>query len=191
MPEDTSTFTTKKHGLASGDEFKWGEDGASWEDEVTETNGFGTKENGNITIARPPEAAVGVDVQIGDLETTFSLDASGTTDPTDTSLSFEWDLGNGETISGSGATVAYSYNSIGSFTVTVTATNGYENIDTASITLTVESRAPTASFSADQTTGDADTTFSFDASESSDPDGTTLTYEWAFGDGTTATGATT
>jgi len=81
--------------MASSDEFKW-EGGSSWEEEINESNGFGMK-NGNVTIARPPEAAVSVDVSTGDLDTTFSFDATGTTDPTDTSISYEWAFGDGTT----------------------------------------------------------------------------------------------
>jgi len=65
MPEETSTFTTKKHGLASIDSFKWGDGGSPWEDEVNETNGAGMKD-GSVTIARPPEAAVTVDATTGE-----------------------------------------------------------------------------------------------------------------------------
>jgi len=52
-------------------------------------------------------------------------------------------------------------------------------------------RAPSASVSADRTAGDLPLTVNFDAGESSDPDGDTLSYEWDFGDGSPhATGVT-
>ena len=188
MAEDTSKFTTRKQGLETGSAFKWGGDRASWDDEVIESSGFG-KKNGNLTIARPPETSVTVDTSTGDLETAFSFDATETIDPTNTSLSYEWDLGSRETRSGS-TVDSYSYSSTGEFTVTVTATNEYGNSDTASVTVTVQSRSPTASFTVNRETGSTDTTFSFDGTESSDPDGTTLSYEWDFGDGVTATGST-
>ncbi|NLV11241.1 PKD domain-containing protein [Halomicrobium mukohataei] len=53
-----------------------------------------------------------------------------------------------------------------------------------------ENTAPTASFSADVSTPEPGDSISFDASESSDPDGSIDSYEWEFGDGTTATGET-
>jgi PKD repeat protein len=49
---------------------------------------------------------------------------------------------------------------------------------------------PIASFLADPTAGDAPLTVSFDASSSSDADGTIVSYDWSFGDGSTGAGAT-
>ncbi|HEY7561143.1 MAG TPA: tandem-95 repeat protein, partial [Gaiellaceae bacterium] len=49
--------------------------------------------------------------------------------------------------------------------------------------------APTASFSATPVRGAAPLTVSFDAGGSSDPEGASLEYAWAFGDGATGAGA--
>ena len=51
--------------------------------------------------------------------------------------------------------------------------------------------APDASFTATPTSGDEPLNVSFDASASSDEDGTIASYDWDFGDGTTGTGVTT
>lgn len=49
---------------------------------------------------------------------------------------------------------------------------------------------PTAEMSVSSTTGDAPLAVDFDGSASSDLDGTIVSYDWDFGDGGTATGAT-
>ncbi|NJM42194.1 MAG: PKD domain-containing protein, partial [Anaerolineae bacterium] len=58
--------------------------------------------------------------------------------------------------------------------------------DVRRITYSVGNRAPTASATANPTSGSAPLAVSFDGSASSDPDGNTITGRWDFGDGASA-----
>ena len=55
---------------------------------------------------------------------------------------------------------------------------------------TPQNQAPIAVISANPSSGTAPLNVSFDASGSTDPDGTIISYSWNFGDGTTGSGAT-
>ena len=103
-------------------------------------------------------------------------------DPDGTIVSHVWVFGDGSSAAGATVSHTYSLPGIHGATVTVTDNEGA----TASNTVTVVATAyPTASF-----TFTCDRlTCAFDASASIDPDGTIGSYEWYFGDGTTASGA--
>jgi PKD repeat protein len=117
---------------------------------------------------------------------TCSFNASGSSDPDGTIASYAWSFGDGT--SGSGATVSRTYAAGGSYTVTLTVTdNGNAASQTAHVvTVTAPNAPPVASF----TSACGGLTCTFNASGSSDPDGTIASYAWAFGDATTGTGAT-
>ncbi|WNV76401.1 PKD domain-containing protein [Geodermatophilus sp. DSM 44513] len=116
-----------------------------------------------------------------------SFDASGSADSDGTVAGYAWDFGDGTT--GTGATAQHTYAAAGTYTVTLTVTDdaGATAQQTGTVTVTDPPNAvPTASFTASV----ADLEASFDASGSTDPDGTVAGYAWDFGDGATGTGAT-
>jgi PKD repeat protein len=119
---------------------------------------------------------------------TASFDASASDDDDGNVVSYAWSFGDGD--SGSGVSPNHSYDSPGSYLVTLTVTDDDGATDQTSRTVDVEAPpggnlAPTASFTVSQD----DLDIGVDASGSDDPDGTIVSYEWDFGDGGTDTGA--
>jgi endoglucanase len=123
------------------------------------------------------------------LEVTFS--ASGSTG--EGILSYDWDLGDGTTASTE--TLANTYDEEGDYVVTLTVTDETGAVDQTSVTIEVsdggEVQPPVAAVSASPTQGLVPLTVSFDAGNSTDPQGLALTYAWDFGDGTTDSGVQT
>lgn len=126
---------------------------------------------------------------------TVSFDASDSSDPDGHLVSYQWNFGDGTT--GSGETEIHTYETSGKYTVRLTVTDDKGSKDSESRTIQVtddtpptDNTPPTASFTATPSSGIVPLTVSFDASNSSDPDGEIESYAWEFGDGATGSGVT-
>jgi PKD repeat protein len=123
---------------------------------------------------------------------TCSFDASGSSDSDGTISGYEWCfmLANGwscrSEVGISGATANYTFAAGGSYTVTLAVVDNAGALSRTSHVVTLNA-PPVASF----TSACSGLTCNFNASGSSDPDGTIASYAWTFGDGTTGAGATT
>ncbi|MBT2899700.1 S8 family serine peptidase, partial [Streptomyces sp. McG3] len=119
-----------------------------------------------------------------------TFDASGSTDPDGSIVSYAWDFGDGA--KGEGAQPSHTYTKAGTYAVklTVTDDSGESGTLTKQVTAGTSEppagQAPSASFSLSCWYADC----SFDASASTDPDGDIASYAWKFGDSTTGSGVT-
>ena len=117
---------------------------------------------------------------------TCNVDASASTDSDGTIASYAWDFG--DTSTDTGVTASRTYAAGGTYPIKLTVTdNRVRRTQTKSVTVSApQNQKPTAAFSSSVN----NLALSFDASGSTDTDGTIASYQWTFGDGSTGTGAT-
>ncbi|MGC3994504.1 MAG: PKD domain-containing protein [Propionicimonas sp.] len=116
-----------------------------------------------------------------------TFDASGSVAPGSTISGYAWSFDDG-TAAGTGQKPTHTFPATGTYNVqlTITTAEGLTATVTKAVSVTRVNQAPTAAFSKSCT----QLVCSFDASDSSDSDGSIASYAWDFGDGTTGTGKT-
>lgn len=115
---------------------------------------------------------------------------SASSDPDGEIVSYDWDFKSNkeEEATATGASVKFTYQKKGAYTVTLTVTDDGGVTATASVEVKV-TKKPSASFTANPQIDVAPLQVELDATGSSDPDGSIVSYNWDFGDGKSATGA--
>jgi outer membrane protein assembly factor BamB len=116
------------------------------------------------------------------------FDASASNDPDGSIEEYAWDFGDGET--GSGSLVTHTYEAVSGYIVTLSITDndGYTESETMALTIG-KTLLPVASFEFWPEVPATGEKVAFDASASSDPDGSIEKYEWDFGDDETGSGS--
>lgn len=130
----------------------------------------------------PTSPLVGVDV---------NFDASASRDD-GTIVAYEWSFGDGQRVTTTTPRANRRYDAPGTYVASVTVVDDRGLRASAEKTITVGgSVTPTARFTFSPTDPRTGTVITFDASQSTAPEGRTIvSYRWAFGDGTEATGRT-
>lgn len=131
-------------------------------------------------IAGPTQAVVGE---------ALLFDATGSGDPDGTIVNYSWDFGDGQTANGSQAVQVYS--APGNYWLRLTVTDDSGLTDTDSVRVSVASQnanqAPVANANGPYEAV-VDQPISFSGAGSTDPDGAIVSYQWTFGDGSSASG---
>ena len=137
---------------------------------------------------RPPTARINTSTIRPNIGETITFDARNSTAPDSSIDSYRWDFDDDGKIDATGETTTNTFNSTGDHRVTLTVTDNAGNSDRANLTVTVEDQtAPTAEAGSNQTVSVGNST-SFDGTASTDNVGI-ASYQWEFGDGTTASSA--
>lgn len=145
-------------------------------------------------VVLPPTANAGADQNLPDSDAQpgeeVTLDGSASSDPDGTIVSYQWlNAENQQIASGANPTVRLAD---GEHTITLLVTDdgGFTDVDTVTIRITAPSsnQLPIAVAGADRIVPDSDgragETVMLDGSQSSDPDGQIVSYQWLVGEST-------
>jgi PKD repeat protein len=130
-----------------------------------------------VNIVPVAVAAATPEVGVAPLEVQFS--SAGSDDPDGTIVNFAWDFGDGNTSSDPNPTHVYAP---GTYTATLFVVDNEGGIGSTTIQV-IANVAPTAVAESDVTEGNGPLQVQFTGSNSSDLDGTIVSYSWDFGDG--------
>ena len=143
---------------------------------VTDNDGTSTSTSQDVTVAANQAPVVAFSSQVTGLSVSF--ESSGTADPDGSIATYAWSCD----VGGSSALPApnHVYQLDGTYNVSLTVTDNFGLSTTVSHPVTVVANKPPVAAFTTLVTGQA---LSVDASGSSDPDGSVVSYQWNFGDG--------
>jgi len=154
---------------------------------VTDDDGaFASATATKTVLNRPPVASFTESAETAYTGEVVLFNASNSYDQDGIIVSYFWDFGNGNNVTG--VVVEYAYADDGDYTVTLIVTDDDGATGTATATKHILNRSPVASFTESAETVYTYEVITFNTSSSYDPDGTIVSCFWDFGDGTNATG---
>jgi PKD repeat protein len=155
--------------------------------EVTTSGGLTDTTTHDIRIEAQPVAIISAPTT-GTVGQPITFDGSASTAGDNNIKSYIWQFGDGT--SASGVTVSHTYSQAGNYQVSLTVTDDEGATDTATqnIQISPSAAVPSAVISI-LTPGQVGEPITFSGTGSSISAGSIVSYQWNFGDGTTATGA--
>jgi PKD repeat protein len=156
---------------------------------VTDSDGASDVATRTVSVAnRPPSASFDFSPQSPQTDQTVTFTATAT-DPDGSITKYQWDFNNDGSFDATGSIAPKSFPTAGQKTVTLKVTDDSGGTATASEVVTVRNRPPTSSdgftYSPSEFSTGEPVTFT---STFTDPDGSIVSHEWNFGDGSTGTG---
>jgi len=136
----------------------------------------------------PPQASFVLIPPSGNVPLTVSFDASSSSDEGGIIVFYRWKFGDG--VTGSDRIETHIYEAPGLYTVRLLVRDNLGGEDSATGTVLVDEVAVAASFSARPLSGEPPLGVDFDASNSFDLDGESITFTWDYGDGPPGVGIT-
>jgi PKD repeat protein len=165
---------------ASGQTFTW-----AWDEAGTHTIELEVIDNGELTNTtsktvtisnKGPSASFTYSPSNPVVDEDVMFDASGSSDSDGTIESYSWYI-DGD-YEGSGQTFTWAWDEAGTHTIELEVTDNGELTNTTSKTVTISNEEPSASFTYSPSNPVVDESVVFDASGSSDSDGTIESYSW-------------
>ena len=135
----------------------------------------------------PPQANILAPYTSAEAPLLINFDGRGSSDEDGNITSYVWDFGDESTASGE--LVSHSYQESGSFIASLTVTDNDNMSNTETVIIDVVNQAPTAKATISSYEGEAPHNINFTGSQSSDPDGSIISYLWDFGDGSSSSDA--
>lgn len=129
----------------------------------------------------PPEADIEYAPTNPSPDEPIRFTAASSTDTDGRIVDYDWYRGTGSHPDGDGENFEVSYDTAGTYRVTLVVEDNGERVDRVTETITVENEAPTATFDYEPATPTPDQRITFDASASGDADGEIVDYDWYVG----------
>ena len=121
----------------------------------------------------------------------ISFDGSNSFDPEGDELTYVWNFGDGQTLSGSQSQPSHIYNAGGVYTVTLVVNDGAFDSQAVQTTVDVEEvNTPPVAKTGGPYSGEVGELVYFNGSSSFDSDGEIVSYDWDFGDDSSESGVT-
>lgn len=159
---------------------------------IINTNGvFPLGPGGGGTFNQQPQVFVAATPRTGVAPLTVNFSSTGSSDPEGTPLTYNWAFGDGTT--STLANPSHTYQAVSNYLARLTISDGTNSVTSTNLSIRVSATPindpPVVAASATPRSGAAPLAVAFSSAGTSDPEGTPLSYNWTFGDGTISTAA--